>query len=153
MFSFARLLLLSGPLPLPIFVSHLPPTLALWQCLLAERFNSPKPGEKWPRSCCLSCQPGMLSCLSQNAAELKQWCQNEVVGECGIEEARKETCEREAGPSPLVVLRNVVPNSTCFRSVTIRSSSEAGIMSPLDFTHLLLQFFNHNKVSVSTRSC
>lgn len=77
----------------------------------------------------------------------------EVMGKYGREEARKEICEREAEPSPLIVLRNVVPYSTSFRSVSIRNSSEDGIMSPLDFTHLLLQSFNHDKVSVSTRSC
>lgn len=95
----------------------------------------------------------LLSFLSAWETELSQpkCCQIEVVGECGREEARKEICGREAGPSPSVVLRNAVPSSTSFRSVTIRRSSEDGIMSPLDFTHLLLQFFNHEEVSVSTR--
>lgn len=96
----------------------------------------------------------LLSSLSAWETELSQpkCCQIEAVGECGREEARKEICERERGPSPLAVLRNAVPSSTSFRSVTIRSSSEDGIMSPLDFTRLLLQFFNYEEVSVSTRS-
>lgn len=97
----------------------------------------------------------LLSFLSAWETELSQpKCgQIEAVGECGREKARNEICEREAGSSPLVVLRNVVPHSASFRSVTIRSSNEDGIMSPLDFTHLLLQFFNHEEVSVSTRNC
>lgn len=97
----------------------------------------------------------LLSFLTAWETELSQpkCCQIEVVGECGREEARKKICEMEAGPSPLVVLRNVVPNSTSFRSVTIQSNNEDGILSSLDLTHLLLQFFSHDKVSVSTRSC
>lgn len=71
--SFALLLPLSGPLPLSFFMSRLPPTLALWQSLLAERFNSPKPEENRPCFCCLSCQLGMLSWVMEGGAKMKWW--------------------------------------------------------------------------------
>lgn len=126
------------------FISCLPPTLALWQSPLAERFSSPKPEENCPCFCCLPCQPGELSWLMDSGAKTKQW-DNVAESEEG---GRFAKGEQDLGSTEkFCILLHA------FGSISIRCSNHNRIMSPLDFTNLMLQFIDQEKVSVSTRSC